>query len=377
MNTPTRLSESDALNVCLQQTRPFALDVSFQVGKGEMMALTGPSGSGKTTVLRTIAGLNNNATGHVACEKGIWQDTATNRNLSAQQRRVGLVFQQYALFPHLSALENVKSAMSHVTRARRGAQALEWLKLTNMDGLHNQKPHELSGGQRQRVALARALAREPDVLLLDEPFSAVDQLTREKLYRELAQIRSSLSVPMVLVTHDMLEVQQLADTICLMHHGRSLQSGAVEHVMQRPANARIARLLGHKNIVSAKFASGEKGKRLNVFGTSIAVPDHAADSLQISNGADVDILVDPSAIIMHRHDKPSNGERENPIVARVAEAITMGNDVALKLNIEQTGDYLAFRLSRHVAKRNQVKLGSQVRVSLLAEEIHLMPHLSD
>ncbi len=376
MKKSATLSNNGALQVRLTQQTPFALNVSLQCARGELLALTGPSGSGKTTVLRSIAGLNHTASGYIAVNDRVWQDTETGQFQTAQQRRVGLVFQQYALFPHLDALDNVQTAMSHVARAKRKQRAQEWLTLANMDGLQHQMPHQLSGGQRQRVALARALAREPDVLLLDEPFSAVDQLTREKLYRELAQIRSTLAVPMILVTHDMLEVQQLADTLCLMHHGSTLQSGEVENVMQRPLNARIARLLGHKNVFSVKFTNHGVGGRLHAFGTCLDIPKPASSQWIPADGDQVDILVDPSAIIMHRPDKPSNGERENPISTVVAESVCLGNDVALKLKVESTGESIAFRLSRHVAKRNSVTLNSQLNVSLLAEGIHLMPHLA-
>ena len=217
-------NRNPSLLIRLKQSDPIELDVSLQCHDGELLALTGPSGSGKTTVLRSIAGLHINAQGVVQCGQNLWQNTDQNIFVSPQQRRVGLVFQHYALFPHLNAMENVAVALSHVPRNLRLNKAMEWLQLTNMEGLHDKRPGHLSGGQRQRIALARALAREPSVLLLDEPFSAVDQLTRDKLYRELAQIRTKLDMPMILVTHDMQEVQQLADSLCLIHHGKTLQS---------------------------------------------------------------------------------------------------------------------------------------------------------
>lgn len=284
-----------------------------------------------------------------------------------QKRRVGLVFQHYALFPHLTVLDNITTAMSHVPRKARVSKAMEWLRLTNMEGLHRQRPHRLSGGQRQRVALARALAREPDVLLLDEPFSAVDQLTREKLYRELAQIRSSLDVPMILVTHDMIEVQQLADTLCLIHHGKTMQSGPVSQVMRKPATARIARLLGHKNLYKGKYSSSGTTGTLDILGTQMSLSAQTT----IVDG-DVTVLVEPSAIIMHRHDKPSHGERENPIITRVDQAVELGDELSLRLIVELTGEAIAFRVSRHVAMRNHVVTGGQLTISILSDGIHLM-----
>ncbi len=355
------------LKVSLQQSRPISLDANFECSNAELLALTGPSGSGKTTVLRAIAGLHRVTRGRIVCNNKLWQDGEKQLFVSPQQRRVGLVFQHYALFPHLTVLENVTTAMSHVTRNHRAGKAMEWLRLTNMEGLHKQQPHRLSGGQRQRVALARALAREPDVLLLDEPFSAVDQLTREKLYRELAQIRATLNVPMILVTHDMLEVQQLADSLCLMHHGKTMQTGPVTQVMRKPDNARIARLLGHKNLYAGLYQRQRQHGTLDILGTQLQVGNLMDASSR------VDALITPSAIIMHRTDKPSNGERENPIVTRVVESVELGDELSMKLLVEATGDTIAFRVSRHVAMRNKVVIGGKLVVSILPEGIHLMP----
>lgn len=353
------------LQVRLTQSVPIALDVQLQCGKGEMLALTGPSGSGKTTVLRCIAGLHRAANGMVKCNDQVWQDCQGKTFIGAQQRRVGLVFQQYALFPHLNVLQNVAIALSHVKGQDKKTKAMHWLSLTNMSGMHDKRPAQLSGGQRQRVALARALAREPDVLLLDEPFSAVDQLTREKLYRELALIRSNLNIPMILVTHDMLEVQQLADSLCLIHHGKTLQSGSINDVMRKPETARIARLLGHKNIYTANLNAN---KQLHVLGTRIDIHQQTA----LGTGP-VSVLIEPSAIIMHRNDRPSNGERENPLSTQVNEMVAMGEDWLLKLDVLGTNEQISFRVSRHVAARNNIETNGKLKVSILSEGIHLMP----
>jgi len=339
------------LKVQIKQSTPIHLNVSLQCCGGELLALTGPSGSGKTTVLRTIAGLHRTASGVINCNHQQWQNTNKNKFTAPQQRRAGLVFQHYALFPHLSVLDNVTAAMSHISRSQRSTKAMQWLQLTNMDGLYQQRPDRLSGGQRQRVALARALAREPDVLLLDEPFSAVDQLTREKLYRELALIRNNLDVPMILVTHDMLEVQQLADSICLIHHGTTLQSGSVKQVMRTPDNARIARLLGHKNIYNGIYVSDTSNGQLSALGTHFELNRKTG----LVDGQ-VSVLIEPSAIIMHRTD------------------VEMGDELILKLVVEATGESMDFNISRHVAARNRVTTGSQLSVSVLSEGIHLMPY---
>jgi molybdate transport system ATP-binding protein len=231
------------LTVRLHQDGLIPLDVDFSVAPGEAMALVGPSGSGKTTTLRAIAGLYRPAAGRIACNGTAWFDSAAGIHVPARQRRAGLVFQSYALFPHLTALANVMEALNDTARETRREAAMALLARVHLDGLEDRRPAQLSGGEQQRVAVARALARRPDVLLLDEPFSAVDRVTRRKLRRELAELRRDLPMPVVLVTHDLDDVTRLADRICVMHKGRILQSGSVAEVMTQPASAEIAELL--------------------------------------------------------------------------------------------------------------------------------------
>lgn len=231
------------LTVTLRQGAPIPLDVEFAVEPGELMALVGPSGSGKTTTLRAIAGLYRPAHGRIACNGSVWFDTAADTFVPARQRRVGLVFQSYALFPHLTAIENVMEALGDVSAATRRDEAHALLERMHLHGLDDRRPAQMSGGQQQRVAVARALARRPDVLLLDEPFSAVDRVTRRRLRRELADIRRELPMPVILVTHDLDDVTRLADRVCVMNRGAILQRGTVDEVMQQPANPTVAELL--------------------------------------------------------------------------------------------------------------------------------------
>jgi molybdate transport system ATP-binding protein len=235
--------KNPGLSVALRQDAPIPLDVEFVVAPGELMALVGPSGSGKTTTLRVIAGLYRPANGRIACHGAIWFDSATGTFVPARQRRVGLVFQSYALFPHLTALENVMEALGDVPAEQRRAEAHALLERMHLHDMDNRRPAQMSGGQQQRVAVARALARQPDVLLFDEPFSAVDRVTRRRLRRELAEIRRDLPMPVILVTHDLDDVTRLADRVCVMDRGSILQRGTVNEVMQQPANDTVAELL--------------------------------------------------------------------------------------------------------------------------------------
>jgi molybdate transport system ATP-binding protein len=251
---------ADGLEVDVAQSRPIPLAARLACARGEVLALVGPSGSGKSTILRTIAGVYAPERGRIDAGGRTWLDTAAGVRLPARERRVGFVFQHYALFPHLTAEENVLQALSHVPAGERRARARSLLERTHLAGLEARRPAQLSGGQQQRVAVARALARDPAVLLLDEPFSAVDQATREKLYEELASLRRGLNIPMVLVTHALAEAAMLSDRMSILHRGTTLQAGAPHEVMTRPANPLVARLVGLKNIFTAEVVDHDAGR---------------------------------------------------------------------------------------------------------------------
>ena len=240
-----------ALEVKARAQTPIPLDVSFQVAPGELLALVGPSGAGKSTVLRTIAGLWHPSEGRVAVNGEIWLDTAQGINVPTHRRRLGLVPQSYALFPQMTALGNVMAAGADVARAR------DLLSLVHLDGLEARRPDALSGGQKQRVAVARALARDPAVLLLDEPFSAVDHGTRGALYTEIERLRAHLSMPVVLVTHDMEEARRLADRIVVIDAGRVLRAGPTDDILQDPRALRRMGLRAAGSTLTARIAAHE------------------------------------------------------------------------------------------------------------------------
>ena len=281
---------TNKLSVRLTNAAPMHLDVQFDCAPGELIALVGPSGSGKTSVLRAIAGLLKTPSlqGRVTVGDTVWFDksSATQQavNLSPQERRVGLVFQNYALFPHLSTIKNIAVSL-YDTPATAINDAIKRLGLA---GLEHRLPSELSGGQQQRVALARALARNPAVLLLDEPFSAVDAPSRTSLYRELANLRSSVSTPMVLVTHDLFEARRLADRVVILDTGNTLQSGTPEQIFSRPRNARVAELVGIQNHFQGRFYANtttdpEGFGQLDWQGCKLSV----IDKNKLENGAQV------------------------------------------------------------------------------------------
>ncbi|WP_404473252.1 ABC transporter ATP-binding protein [Vreelandella venusta] len=362
------------LTVTVEQSGPIPLHASFSCAPGELLALVGPSGSGKTTLLRTIAGLYQPKYGEVTCAGQAWFSTPEHADgkrisLSPQQRQIGMVFQDYALFPHLNALDNIQLALSHLPKSQRYAHAMQWLSKVRLEGLEARFPNELSGGQRQRVALARALAREPRVLLLDEPFSAVDQVTRRRLQRELALLRQQIPIPIVLVTHDLEEAAALADQICVLHNGTSLQQGTPETLFRRPISPLVARLLDRHNVFEGEVVDWQGQRRLK-WGEWLLEVGEGLQSFAV--GSRIGWYLPPSDIVLHRRGRPSQGERENPVAAFVSEMVVLGGITSIVLRVSN-GDMLRFDIATHAARRNQLTLGEQVHVSLLAEGIHLMP----
>ena len=361
------------LRVELRQDAPIPLAARFDAAPGELLALVGPSGSGKTTILRTIAGLYRPHEGRVSVDDQVWFDSGSGLWLAPHRRRAGLVFQSYALFPHMTAIDNVEAALDHLPAARRRERAAELLALVHLPGLEDRYPANLSGGQQQRVAVARALAREPRVLLLDEPFSAVDRETRERLYRELVAMRRRLSMPVVLVTHDLNEALMLADNLGLLRHGRTLQHGRPMDVLQHPVSVETARLLGHRNIFTATVIE----QRPEPGFTIIDWNGHrieAAAKLQYRVGDTVAWMVPASKVLLHRRDRPSRGTTENPVSGIVSEHLLLGDTTVSVLRVNDLEQLaITFQVPAHVAERNGLAVGERASVSLLAAAIHLMP----
>ena len=227
---------ADCLSISLRQNTPSPLDVDIRVAPGQTLALVGASGAVKTTVLKSIAGLYRPRHGRITCNDQVWLDTGNDIDSPARARRAGFVFQSYALFPHLSALANVMEARLDRPRAERERHAGELLARVHLDGLGDRLPASLSGGQQQRVALARALARDPQVLLLDEPFSAVDHPTRRALHALLAEIRASTAMPIIFVSHDVEDAARSADRICYLRTGTSVEEGPTRSLLDNPSS---------------------------------------------------------------------------------------------------------------------------------------------
>ncbi|MEO8483655.1 MAG: sulfate ABC transporter ATP-binding protein [Acidobacteriota bacterium] len=321
-------------------------NVSFSVASGELVALLGPSGSGKTTLLRIIAGLEQADRGNVLLE----DEDATNRN--ARDRNVGFVFQHYALFRHMTVFENVAFGLRVRPRARRPSdevirqkvQAL--LELVQLDYLGNRYPRQLSGGQRQRVALARALAVEPKVLLLDEPFGALDAKVRQELRRWLRRLHDEIHLTSVFVTHDQEEALELADRVVVMNEGHIEQDGSPEDVFERPATSFVMNFLGTVNIFHGRVESGQA-----LLGPiKMDYPEHPAATPQPAAG-----YARPHELDLTRDDEGGG------LWATLAEVNTTGAIVKLGLNDDE-GRLIQVQLSRDAYDALRPSTGEQLYV---------------
>ncbi|NPC55285.1 ABC transporter ATP-binding protein [Caenimonas sp. S4] len=344
------------------------LDARFECAPGELVALVGPSGSGKTSLLRAVAGLlkSKSLNGTISVGEDLWFDSERGLNLAPQQRQVGLVFQHYALFPHLSAIENVRIA------AAGGTSELihSLFERLGLAGLEQRRPAELSGGQQQRVALARALARQPRVLLLDEPFSAVDAPARQALYRELAGLRESLSTPMVLVTHDLGEARRLADRVVILDAGETLQTGTPSHVFASPRNARVAELVGIQNHFRGRFHKQEPGWGRLDWGPADGVSLRVLDKNRIADGAAVTWVIAGDHVELLA-DGPA---QQNVLRCEMFEQLALGETSLCTLRPQGLGqEIVTLNLSTAQLRSLEAGPGRWLRLQIAPEAIHIMP----
>lgn len=323
--------------------------VDLEIPTGELVALLGPSGSGKTTLLRIIAGLE------VADAGTVRFDGDDITDCSVRERRVGFVFQHYALFRHMTVFENiafglqVRPARLRPPKETIRAKVHELLKLIQLEGLAQRYPSQLSGGQRQRVALARALAVEPSVLLLDEPFGALDAKVRVELRRWLRQLHDEIRITSVFVTHDQEEALEVADRVAVMNQGRLEQVGTPQEVYDNPASAFVYNFLGNVNLFHGRIDSG----RARIGELEVELPASAS-------GEDGPALGYARPHEMNVTREPSDA---SAISANLRHIFGVGPSVKLELQRCDTGTLLEAELGRKQFNELDLKLGDVVYVT--------------
>jgi sulfate transport system ATP-binding protein len=332
-------------------------DLSLEIKAGELFVLLGASGSGKSTLLRLIAGLMPTDNGR------IWLNDREVTLLPPQQRNTGFVFQNYSLFQHMTIAENIEFALSirHAPRKERDKRVQELLHLIGMDGFGNRKPSQLSGGQQQRVALARALAQQPEVLLLDEPFGALDAKIRSQLRQNLRDIQKQLGVTTILVTHDQDEAFELADRIGIIEQGKLLEIGTPDELYRRPQHRFTATFLGTANLFDA-VRNSHLVHWGNVELEAPPATEHLSNQsvLILSRPEEVDLAAQRDSL---RGQVLGRGVIENRTFAGSAEKLA----VRLK---EQNGVNLQVLLDPEKVTANALDIGREVWVSL--KHFHLL-----
>jgi molybdate transport system ATP-binding protein len=297
-----------------------ALDMDLTIEEGEVVALLGPNGAGKTTLLKAIAGLVPFRSGQVRLDGQVLENAATREYVPTERRSIGVVFQEYLLFPHLSVLDNVAFGLrSRGTRPKEASQkASEWLARVGLSDYAKAKPTALSGGQRQRVALARALAPDPRLLLLDEPLAALDVTTRAEVRRDLKRHLASFPGLRLVVTHDPLEAVALADRLVVMEGGRLVQTGTPAEVTERPRSQYVADLVG----VNLLRGQAERG--------SVRMPGGPMVAAAGAESGDVFAVIHPRAVALHR--RRPEGSPRNVWSGRASNIELSGGRVRVRID---------------------------------------------
>lgn len=360
---PTRLSVD-----VVRRLDDFRLEVRFEAGTG-VLVLFGPSGAGKTSTLNAVAGLLTPDEGEITFDGEVFfrrGRPGPARDVPPRRRRVGYVFQSYALFPHMTVLENVRYPLRGSGGERRARELLERVRI---ERLAERYPHEISGGQQQRVALARALAAGPQLLLLDEPFAALDAPVRELLQRDLAALQAELGLVVLYVTHRLDDAFALGQRLAVLREGRIEQVGTIEEVFRRPANEQVAGIMGIRNLFRARvWEASAEGVVLDWEGVRIEAPPQAAPV-----GECVSAYIAPEDIKILYPDRPVTGAlRHNQLDATVAGSGVEAGHRTLRVRVANGGE-LELRFPLFSYSPLGLAAGERVRVSLRREGVVLLP----
>jgi molybdate transport system ATP-binding protein len=348
----------------------FHLDVAFAAAH-ELVVLFGPSGSGKSLTLQAIAGTLHPGAGRILIDGQTVYDSAQHIDLPPQVRRVGYVPQHYALFPHLTTAENIAFGLRSTSRHERNRRVAELVELFELRGLEHRRPRELSGGQQQRVALARALAVQPRLLLLDEPFAALDALLRGTLRQELVQVQKRWGMTMLFVTHDLADAFTLGQRVIVYDKGRVIQQGTREEVFFHPATPRVAEFIGTRNILPAVVEQVEEQTLwLSWQGYRIAV-----SPAPFASGSPVYLCIRPTQILIVRPDRFAERERENLFWCTIVGKQIQAETYTLQLRVDHSGSAydLELALPAYVYHRLALDREERILVELRRQDLHIIP----
>ena len=332
---------SSGLDVRLLRRLPgFTLDVAWTAQEG-VVVLFGPSGAGKTLTLQCLAGLVTPDDGHVTVGGNVLFDAAGGVDVPPQRRRVGYVFQGYALFPHLSVEENVGFGLRDRPRAERTRRARDVIERLGLGGLEGRTPSELSGGQRQRVALGRALAIDPALLLLDEPLSALDAPRRRALRDELRATLEDWGTAAVLVTHDITEAYRLGDRVVVYQAGQVIQSGSRAELLWQPASESVARIMGVRNIMRGTVVKATPDRiQLRWRGQLLEAVNSPTHAYLPAPHAPIAFFIRPEYVRLIRKDRgsPDPGHHMNLMSGRVVGEGDYGTTWTLRIRLDEPGE---------------------------------------
>jgi molybdate transport system ATP-binding protein len=342
---------------------PIRASFRYPVEASTVLILFGPSGSGKTTVLRSIAGLEWPEQGTIQFVSRTWLDTTARIRVPPQDRHIGYMAQDYALFPTYTVVGNIAYGLGDLTSVDRARRVEEMLDLFQLRGFEHAKPRELSGGQQQRVALARAVAPRPQLLLLDEPLSALDTPTRLHLRGELRSLLKQLALPSIIVTHDWAEALTLGDVMAVMSAGHVLQVGTPQGVFSRPADAEVARVVGVETVVQGTITDTREGLASVQVG---AVSLTAVASTEVD--ADVFVCIRAEDVTVELAGAVETSAR-NHLTGTVQSIASLG---ALARVTIECGFPLTAVITRSALSELQLALGTPVRAAFKAGSVHLI-----
>jgi molybdate transport system ATP-binding protein len=341
-------------------------DLRQSTDRFSITVLFGRSGCGKTTTLRCLAGLDRPEEGSITFEKTPWFDAQRRVFLTPQQRDIGYLFQEYALFPHLSVARNIAYGLRRLSRNEQRRRVGEMLELFQLAGLENRHPHQVSGGEQQRIALARVLVRRPKLLLLDEPLSALDQPTRDQLRPELRHLLVQFGIPVVLVTHDRIEAMALADHLVVLDHGRVRQQGDVAGIFNRPVDVEVARIVGMENMQPGRVVETVEGlSRIAVGQTHLfaLAPTPPAEN--------VFVCIRPEEIVLQRGTTGHSSAR-NRLPGVIDSLAAEGPLVRIALDC---GFPLVALVTRIACKELELREGDAITALVKAPSVHLIARI--